>query len=189
MSTLVVHPIDPTTDFLKPIYASIQDKTVVNGVVSKTDLINLIEIHHRVIMLGHGSPDGLMSVGQFPDDDFHIVDDSLVELLRNKTDNLYIWCHADQFVQRHGLDGFFTGMFISEVDEAIYYGFGDVDWDVIQESNDRFSSIVGKYIDEPLEVLFDYLICDYGILARNNIVAHFNIVRLGYSTVKSFVEI
>ncbi len=51
-----------------------------------------------------------MSVGQFPDADFHIVDDSFVELLQNKTDNLYIWCHADQFVQRHGLDGFFTGI-------------------------------------------------------------------------------
>lgn len=52
-----------------------------------------------------------MSVGQFPDADFHIVDDSFVELLQNKTDNLYIWCHADQFVQRHGLDGFFTGIY------------------------------------------------------------------------------
>lgn len=189
MSTLIIHPKDITTDFLKPIYASIQDKTVVNGVVSKTEIRELIKSHHRVIMLGHGTPDGLMSVGQFPDDDFHIVDDSLVELLRNKTDNLYIWCHADQFGRRHGLDGFFTGMFISEVDEAIYYGFGDVSWDDINESNCRFSTIVGKYINDPLEILFDHLICDYGILARNNIVARFNIVRLGYSMVKSFVEI
>jgi hypothetical protein len=65
MSALIIHPQDPSTDFLKPIYASIQDKTVLTGCIDKNQLRILIEKHDRVIMLGHSSPLGLLSVGQY----------------------------------------------------------------------------------------------------------------------------
>ena len=63
---LIVHPKEPTTQFLSLIYAPLQNKTVIDGGVTKSELRELIEIHDRVIMLGHGSPNGLLSVGQFP---------------------------------------------------------------------------------------------------------------------------
>lgn len=113
MSTLILHPADKTTDFLKPIYSSISNKTVIWGGICKTQLRKLIENHDRVIMLGHGSPWGLLSVGQFPLAGSYIIDYSMVELLSKKTHNIFIWCHADQFVQRHGLHGFSSGMFVS----------------------------------------------------------------------------
>ncbi|MGM0408353.1 MAG: hypothetical protein ACQERU_10225, partial [Bacteroidota bacterium] len=129
MRTLVIHPKDITTEFLKPIYAPITNKTVITGGV----------------------------------------------------DNIYIWCHASHFMAYNQLCGFGSGMFISELNEAHYFNYGDVDWDIIEESNYRFSTIVGKYIDEPLEMLFDYLIVDYGSLARTNPIARFNIERLYYT--------
>jgi len=95
MKTLFIHPQDPSTDFLKPIYARIKDRTVITGGMLKTEIQELIKSHDRILCLGHGSPDGLLSVGQFPDSGSYIVDDTMVELLRNKTENLYIWCHAE----------------------------------------------------------------------------------------------
>jgi hypothetical protein len=81
MSTLIIHPQDSTTNFLKPIYALIQDETVITGGITKSELKKLIENHDRVIMLGHGSPFGLLSVGQFPKAGNYIVDYSMVDLL------------------------------------------------------------------------------------------------------------
>jgi hypothetical protein len=178
MKNLIVHPEDPTTTFLSPIYANLKNKTVVKGGVSKSELRELIESHDRVLMLGHGSPWGLLNAGQFPEVDLFIIDDSMVSLLKNRTNSVFIWCNADQFVQRHGLSGFYSGMFISEISEADFYGFDDVDLNMIDQSNDRFASIVSKYLNEPMESLYQKLLIEYGFLARTNPIARFNLDRL-----------
>jgi hypothetical protein len=177
MTNLIIHPKDYTTRFLSQIYAPLSNKTVIDGGVTKSELRKLIEIHDKVIMLGHGTPNDLMSVGQFPEAEFCIIDDSMVDALMNKTNNIYIWCHADQFVQRHGLTGLCSGMLISEVGEAICYGFDEIDWDLIDESNNGFGSILGKYINEPLPVFFRRLMFEYGLLAKTNPIARFNLER------------
>ena len=105
MKTFIIHPEDPTTIFLSQIYAPLTNKTIVKGGITKSELRELIECHDRVLMLGHGSPYGLLNLGQFPDAGFYIIDESMVSLLRNKSICMYIWCYADQFVQRHGLAG------------------------------------------------------------------------------------
>jgi hypothetical protein len=178
MKNLIIHPEDSTTTFLSQIYAQLTNKTVIRGDVSKSELSKLIESHDRVLMLGHGSPDGLLSIDMFPDAGSYIVDDSLVPSLKNKTNSLFIWCNADQFVQRHGLSGLCSGMFISEVGEAFYYGFDDVDWNMIDQSNDRFASIVSKYLNEPIEILYHKLLYEYELIARTNPIAKFNLERL-----------
>jgi len=43
-----------------------------------------------------------------------------------------------KFVQKHGLSGLFTGMYISEVREVNSYCFEDTEWDMINQSNERF---------------------------------------------------
>ena len=115
MKTLVIHPKDPTTDFLKPIYQALPDTTVVEGGVFKDEIIDLILQHDRVIMLGHGTPSGLLAVGRFPGDPppWNIIDHTMVPYLR-QTENIFIWCNADQFVKHHKLNGLYSGMFISE---------------------------------------------------------------------------
>jgi hypothetical protein len=63
MKTLVIHPKDKTTDFLKPIYHG-RDWTVITG-GTKEEVRKAIDEHDHIIMMGHGTPQGLLSVGQF----------------------------------------------------------------------------------------------------------------------------
>jgi hypothetical protein len=178
MKNLIIHPEDPTTTFLSPIYATLKNKTVIKGGVSKSELKELIESHDRVLMLGHGSPYGLLNPGQFPDAGLYIIDDSMVLPLSRKSDSIFIWCYAGKFVHQNELSGLCTGMFISEVREANSYCFEDIDWDMINQSNDRFSWIVSKYLNELIEILHQKLLYEYDLLARTNPIARFNLERL-----------
>ena len=130
--------------------------------------------------MGHGSPDGLFSVGQFETDNSLIVDSSLISLLTKKEENIYIWCHANKFVERYNLKGFYTGMFISEFLEVVYCQLPSVEDDIIDESNNAFSSIVSKYIDESKSVIYKKVLEEYQIIANKNLVAAYNIERLFY---------
>ena len=69
-------------------------------------------------------------------------------------------------------------MFISEVGEARYYGFYNIKWDMIDQSNERFSLILSKYINEPMGILYQKLLHEYGLLSRTNTIARFNLERL-----------
>lgn len=178
MRTLVIHPKDYSTNFLKIIYDPIKEKKVISGGIRKTHLMKLIEENDRVIMLGHGSPRGLLSMGQFYMAGNYIVDWSMVELFSQKTDNIYIWCHADQFVQQHGLQGFCSGMFISEVSEAFYWGFKYCTQKVIDESNFFFAEIVSRNINKPIDLLWQNVLQEYTILSKTNLIAKFNLDRL-----------
>ena len=178
MKHLIIHPQDESTIFLKPIYLHLKNKTVITGGATKTELRKLIDIHDQVIMLGHGSPMGLFAVDRFPEAKVNIIDDSIVNSLRGKTNNIFIWCHADQFVQRNGLSGLYTGMFVSEFEEGLLYDIWDADSEWITESNNEFSTILSKHIHEPVDVLYRKLICGYGLLTQTNRIAKFNHERL-----------
>lgn len=82
MKSLVIHPKDPSTEFLSPIYANLDDKTVVTEGITKTELRILIEIHDQIIILGHGFQYGLVNPGQFPGAGLFIVDDSMAPILK-----------------------------------------------------------------------------------------------------------
>ena len=92
MKTLVIHPLDNTTDFLIPVYSTVPDKTVVRGGVSKADLMEMIEEHDRIMMMGHGSPFGLLSIGRFLESGIYIVDHTMASVLKKKENNVFIWC-------------------------------------------------------------------------------------------------
>jgi hypothetical protein len=80
MKNLIIHPEEPTTRFLSPIYAPLKNKTVINGGVTKNELRKIIENNDRVIMLVHGSPLGLMSEIKFPGAGFHVIDSSMADI-------------------------------------------------------------------------------------------------------------
>jgi hypothetical protein len=152
MKTLVIHPKDKSTDFLIPIYMNLKsfpdfdDVTIIRGGVTKDEVRELIKQHERVIMLGHGSPSGLFGVGQFGQSGM-IIDHSMVEALSNKPNNIYVWCNADKFMEYFPtLQGFYSGMFISEVGEARMYNI-IASQEIINESNDLFAKLVGDHID------------------------------------------
>lgn len=70
MNNLIIHPENSSTNFLKPIYARIKNKTIITCGIDKEELMKQIELHDRVIMLGHGSPIGLFSVNRFTNTGF-----------------------------------------------------------------------------------------------------------------------
>lgn len=83
MRTLIIHPDDRSTDFLRGIYCYLKDATVVVSDVSQTRLHKLIRSHDQIVMLGHGSPSGLFNVARVGDGTF-AVGRSEVPLLQDK---------------------------------------------------------------------------------------------------------
>lgn len=152
LKTLVLHHDDRSTDFLTPIYAGLPPATVVTN-SRHQNMGELISQHDRVIMLGHGYPGGL----------FFMVDGSHAALLRQKRDNLYIWCHADAYVKHHGLTGLTTGMFISETAEAKFSGIPANTYaqSTVTHSNDLFARLVAEKIHSPLPELHAHLLDQY----------------------------
>lgn len=140
MKTLVIHPDDRSTDFLSKIYEG-KDWTIETrhrgANYHKKEFIQQVKDHDRIIMMGHGYPGGLF---------MSYINPEIVYLLREK-ECICIWCNADQFVRRYELKGFFTGMFISEVGEANYYNI-DASQEQIDISNNMFSDLVNKFVDE-----------------------------------------
>jgi hypothetical protein len=193
MKTLIIHPDDRSTDFLKPIYEHVTDATVVTGGLTKSEVNQLIEQHDRIYMMGHGSPGGLFSIGKFLPDNKrnleiadivysgwshgNIIDHTTVELLRNK-ECIYIWCNADQFVTKHNLKGLYSGMFISEVGEAHYCGLPNTPRSVVDISNDSFARWMGENVNMPLNEIYHNTMDNYEVLAMDNPVADYNAQRL-----------
>lgn len=184
MNTLIIHPNDKSTDFLCPIYSGIKNKEVIRGGISKTELRILVSKYNRILMMGHGTPLGLLAVGQFPDEHYtsYIIDESFVSVLQGK-DNVFIWCFADQFVEKFQLNGFYSGMFISEVQEAQLYNY-HVSQEVVTFSNHHFSHITGKYISYGSDIIHERVIDEYGKYIHTNPIVHYNHARLKYQKAK-----
>jgi hypothetical protein len=178
MKTLIIHPEDESTTFLDIVYKDIPNQTLVTGGYTKGDVQQLIREHDRIMMMGHGSPAGLFSVGAFQSSNGYIIDQNMVPLLKEKKDNVFIWCNADKFVDFWGLKGFYSGMFISEVGEADYCGIPGTDQDLIDESNFGFVNIISKYINEDTNVIHENVMKEYGVIAEENPVALYNHMRL-----------
>jgi hypothetical protein len=181
MKTLVIHPKDSSTDFLIPIYMNLKsfpdydDVTIIRG-GSKEEVDEQIQLHDRIMMMGHGSPQGLFAVGQFGMQGM-IIGHSTVPLLENK-ECIFIWCNADKFVERYNLKGLYSGMFISEVSEANYCGLPGTPQEVVDESNDFFAAEFGLVSNKSLTEIYDTVKYNYNILAENNPVAEYNLERL-----------
>jgi len=177
MKNLVIHPTDASTDFLKPIYANVNDAIILNGGATKDQVKELMVRAERVIMMGHGSPFGLFSVGQFTGSNGYIIDATMVDVLKH-AECISIWCNADKFMVKHGLDGFYSGMFISEVGEAYYCGLPGTPQETVDASNHYFAQLLGEVINEPLDVICNHVKENYELLTEGNPVALYNYNRL-----------
>jgi hypothetical protein len=139
MKTLVIHPKDSTTNFLSVIYSD-KDWTVINTNTSKKILKEQIKTHDRIVMLGHGTEKGLIGFDRL------VIDSTWVFLLREKI-CVCIWCNADVFLEKYGLKGYYTGMIISEYEEAIMCCVPTNSfW--ISESNTDFALAIKNSIDD-----------------------------------------
>jgi len=140
MKTLVIHPDDRSTDFLKNIYEGKGYTVITDHEITRSpkQVRKLIKEHDRIMMMGHGCPTCLF---------YTCINSEMVQLLREK-ECVCIWCNADRFVEKYGLKGFYTGMFISEVGEARCFGIQTTQ-DKIDYSNDLFVSKLRDVLDSP----------------------------------------
>jgi hypothetical protein len=180
MKTLIVHPEDRSTDFLKPIYENVSDATIIHGGVSKAQIKQLITEHDRIMMMGHGSPSGLFSCAKFGGDNDYsafIIDQTMVKELSSK-ECIFIWCNADQFVTKHNLKGLYSGMFISEVGEAHYCGLPGTPQSIVDTSNNSFARWMGENVNMTLNEIYHNTMDNYEVLAMDNPIADYNAQRL-----------
>ena len=178
MENLIIHPEDDSTVFLTNIYEGLPDKTVVTGGIDKESVRDLILHASRVLMLGHGTSSGLISVGKFINTRLFIIDYSMVDALRKQDNNIYIWCDADRFVRARKLKGFFSGMFISEMAEALRFDIPKPTGEMINESNFEFGTLMSKYLDCDKRTLHASVVREYRKLAQSNPVVRYNVKRL-----------
>lgn len=116
----IIHANDPTTKFLSLLYEHREDiKTHITEKTTNVDVIRAIREDDTIMMLGHGSEAGLCSIIR-EDGSFErmLVNSGHVQFLRDKT-CIGIWCHADKFAIGYQLHGLFSGMIISNLQEAI----------------------------------------------------------------------
>lgn len=136
MKTLVIHPNDYSTYFLRAIYNN-KPYSIIQHNVSNARIRREIMLHDRIILLGHGTEQGLIGFGRF------IVNSKTVQALRQK-EVIAIWCHANKFVEKYKLKSpLYSGMVISELEEALAYCMPT---DKINESNLELAHVLRKAI-------------------------------------------
>ena len=145
---LVIHPNDPSTKFLETLYdyhtivnSLVVDETASNAKIRQVLTANALK-DRNVMMLGHGYEGGLFAP-QKNDTEVNpfyrkIINPSLVQFLRERT-CIGIWCYANLFAERYGLHGLFSGMIISDLDEAHSYGIEEFTQKEIEMYNMDFA--------------------------------------------------
>lgn len=119
----VIHATDPTTQVLSLLYQQREDmRMLITERNTSSDVQRAIRADDVVMMLGHGNEYGLFSK---PDKngDYRrfLITDRHVQFLRDKS-CIGIWCYANKFAEKYKLHGLFSGMIISELQEAIDLG-------------------------------------------------------------------
>jgi hypothetical protein len=151
---IVVHPKDPSTKFLHLLYEDIGGVLFFDSISLREQILEAIRNAPKdeyILLLGHGTPHGLL--GGF-------IGDEDAELLRDRPNLVGIWSYASSYAYKHGLKGFFSGMFISEEPEAWMNGVDataeEIDgkaWDFAS----RFGTLLraGKPLGEIASALMD----------------------------------
>jgi len=165
MKTLIIHPEDESTNFLKEIYEG-KGWTVLSDDKSlrKRNLKKMLLEHDRIIMLGHGYHGGLYGFGRV------VLDSTFVYILREKA-LVCIWCNADKFVSKYDLNGLYTGMIISDSDEADMFLNLEYSVSDIKTSNELFASSIKNSIEILDTRIVENVLSDYNL---DNPIVNFN---------------
>ena len=155
---IVVHPKDPSTVMLASIYEGLDNVTLFDSWRQREQILKAIAAAPReepILLLGHGYPRGLLDMRYGT-----VIKDEDARLLKDRPNLVGIWCYASSYAHAHGLKGFFSGMFISELPEALVNGVEaeaeEIDgkaWDFAR----RFGELLraGKALEEIAAELMD----------------------------------
>jgi len=145
---------------------------IIKNRISRAQINHLIwlekskEEFGSILLLGHGTSHGLLGIewgmnlsrtGQ----PVLVVGEKEVDTLRfHKSKKDYekqhrdfecsivgLWCYANEFALKYGLRGLYSGMIISEIDEALNFGF-NVGRDLISETNQAFCERLSRLLND-----------------------------------------
>ena len=169
-NAIVIHPNDQSTKFLKRLYSGYGDQTLLTEENNNKAIKEALTANDEriLMMLGHGCPLGLFApqknknyqngINQFGR---LIINPSHVQFLRNKL-CIGIWCYAVEFARKYKLHGLFSGMIISELEEAQDCGIYEFTAPEIQMHNQDFVEAlydcINKYpLNEVPEAMENYI--------------------------------
>lgn len=123
---IVVHPKDKTTQMLERLYEGLPCQKL-DTTLSKNQLRSLLYAtpsSERIMLLGHGCEEGLLTRDDDTKDEFRkLIDHSFSHILKKHNGRIFaVFCHAKDFAEKERLHGLFSGMIISEMSEAELYG-------------------------------------------------------------------
>ena len=126
---------------MKAIYAGRKNVTLIDETWNNRNIreaIGSATKGEEIMMLGHGYNGGLFA--PYGENQFArtIVDSKLVYLLREHT-CIGIWCYANEFAEKYGLKGLFSGMVVSDANEAFDLGL-DITGEDIGICNNQYAS-------------------------------------------------
>lgn len=143
---IVIHANDPTTKVLSLLYEQREDLSVrITEASTNAAVQRAIREADIVMMLGHGNRYGLFSCPRNGRYERFLITDRHVQFLRNKI-CIGIWCYANLFAERYGLHGLFSGMIVSELQEAMDLGI-HTDTEEINHEMMKFTSRLRDCID------------------------------------------
>lgn len=149
---LVIHPQDRTTSMLAELYRGLDvqllDQRSSNAVVSRS--LHHAPKHELIMLLGHGSEDGLFSRLNDEQDYFDrkiVAHQHAYHLRKHGSNILAVWCNADKFAMKEGLHGLFSGMIITEMSEADSYHVATTKEELSVE-NDKIAKRLRSLLDE-----------------------------------------
>lgn len=150
---LIIHPKDRTTAMLTALYSEMPDVRMLDCTQSSKAVMQAL--HHtphseRIMLLGHGSDKGLF----WREDDTKEGFDRIMvghahayHLRRHGSNVVAVFCNADLYAKAEGLHGLFTGMIISEMNEAKLYGI-ETSQEELGRENPLFASRLRELLDQ-----------------------------------------
>lgn len=148
---IVIHPKDRTTSMLEQLYKNTPHQQIDTS-LSKNQLRSLLykePVFKRIMLLGHGCPDGLLTRDDDTKDNFRtLIDHSFSHILKKHPGKIFaLFCHANLFAEKEHLHGLFSGMIISEMNEAKLYDIPTTEKELDLE-NDKLAKRLRLLLDE-----------------------------------------
>lgn len=144
----------PDTEEFRHMFEGLETNLLVNP--SRVQIHQMLRSNFErpLLISGHGTERGLLT----KDLNGYLIDGGMADMLRRRTSIIGCWCYAGNFADNYGLHGFFTSMFISNINEATELGF-TTDAETITSENFFFSNQVRRLLVDgtPLSQWVDIL--------------------------------
>ena len=175
---LVIHPKDPSTDFLKVLYEGLKDVRLIDEYTTTKEMrhaLNHVRPGETVMLFGHGCTEGLFAQEK---NGYKLINMHSFSFYLRRHFVVGVFCYANKFAEKERLRGLFTGMIISEQSEADAFGI-KTSQEELDRENVKFAKRLRQLFDERCPV--------YDIPRRIGAMddAHTELTNYNYSSVYS----